>query len=260
MEQSNNLIPIIDYFVERQCLPDWRISTSVISFYDLTYVYKGKSTYIVNGKSYSLSDGDFIFIPKGSTREAFTDSISPMHCFAFNFRYTNIDNHTFELVFPSTFHYEDYELLELYKKASAAWLVKLPGYMLQARALFMLILHKLLSKSEKGFDSVEDKRIIIIKEYIVNNYRKKIDIEALSRMVNLSSVYTGHLFKKATGMTIKEYTNLLRIHAAEALLSTGGFSISEACYNCGFEDPFYFSKAFKKLTGRSPSSLLRAGK
>lgn len=251
-----NLIPEIEYFVERQCLPDWKLNRATLPYYDLTYVYSGKATYLVNDVPYVLGEGDFVFIPKGAVRQAFTDSERPMHCFAFNFQYDNTVCQHLELQFPDTFHIDDFEILDLYKEFTAIWLAKNDEYMFKAKAVFMLILHKLITYAKSGFVRSEDKRIKLLKDYIIKNHRNKIDNETLSQITNLNTVYMGNLFKRKTGMTIKEYINKVRVEAAKALLYTGGYSVADAGYQSGFDDPFYFSKVFKKITGRNPSSLL----
>lgn len=51
-----------------------------------------------------------------------------------------------------------------------------------------------------------------------------------------------------------EYLNGFRIDCAAALLATSDESVNEIAYACGFVDPCYFAKLFKRYRGISPRS------
>jgi len=63
-------------------------------------------------------------------------------------------------------------------------------------------------------------------------------------------------FKRATGLTPTELLTKLRIEQAQKLFEIygGNMSVSEIAEACGFDDPVYFSRRFKSLTGTSPST------
>jgi len=62
-------------------------------------------------------------------------------------------------------------------------------------------------------------------------------------------------FKTATGKTFKEYLNEVRLEkACQRLLS--GEKVSQAAYECGFNDPSYFSQRFKHHFGLSPTQFI----
>ena len=48
----------------------------------------------------------------------------------------------------------------------------------------------------------------------------------------------------------------MRIDYAKTLLSKPGTHIADVAYNCGFSDPKYFSRCFKKLTGKRPTEYM----
>lgn len=60
------------------------------------------------------------------------------------------------------------------------------------------------------------------------------------------------MFKQATGKTIFNYLNELRIVKAKKLLENGLHSISDVAEMTGFNDAYYFSKVFKKYAGTTP--------
>ena len=247
----------VDYFIERRCMSSWCITRNTIAFHDLTWVISGKATYFIDDIPFNLSEGDVIYIPKGSMREAVTYAEEPMHCYAFNFQCGDDDGDCRKLPLPSVLK-ADFNggLSDLYRYFNKIWLERKQGYMLEARAIFMLILYRYLYMANyaPGFSSYGDRRVESIKEYIANHFDEKIDIGLLARLYHLHPVYLGAYFKKNTGISIHEYVNKIRIQKAEDLLAMGDCTVSEAALRCGFEDIFYFSRVFKKMKGYPPSS------
>lgn len=73
-----------------------------------------------------------------------------------------------------------------------------------------------------------------------------------------NSNYLKKLLKKEVGISPQQYVINLRINYAKKLLmntTSKDFSISHIAYACGYEDPLYFSRVFKKQTGLSPKSF-----
>lgn len=262
MQQSNfsDIIPEILYFVNRKCTPGWSIIEASIEFHDLTYVYGGKSVYLVNGEKFLLQQGDFIYVPSGSVREAYTFSDEPMQCFAANFRLHSINSGGNTLLPFDTILKTGVsgELISLYSELDHIWVEQAYNYEMRARAVFMFILDKLLTRLASGAPmQQEDRRLQSVKQYILHNFMYKIELDHLADLADLNPVYLGAYFKKTNGYTIKQYINRIRINNAESLLSTGGYTVSEAAMRSGFDDLFYFSKVYKSYKGYSPSVLLK---
>lgn len=256
----SDLIPAIEYFVDRKCLPVWNIQEGRIGFHDLIYVYKGRAVYYMDGKPFKLEQGDMLYAPKGIVRKAYTDLEDLMHCYAFNFQIYNPSGEISGLPIPPVTKIGlDTDLIELYREFNQAWLEKEEGYMLKCRAIFMLILHKLIIFHKRSMlHPRPDARIRKVKEHISMNYSGKITVDMLAETINLNPVYFGAFFKKHTGYSVKEYINLIRIRKSRDLLSTGEYSVKETAYLCGFEDIYYFSKVFKRITGTSPSYYVKS--
>ena len=91
--------------------------------------------------------------------------------------------------------------------------------------------------------------------FINRNYMKDLSLDDISRYFNISSYYFSKLFKQETGENYVEYLNKVRIGNAKKMLSESDVSIKEICYSVGFSDPNYFSRAFKKYEGVTPSEF-----
>jgi YesN/AraC family two-component response regulator len=77
---------------------------------------------------------------------------------------------------------------------------------------------------------------------------------------NISSGYLATVFKKEVGMTVSEYIREKRINYAEHLLLTTHMQIQTVALHCGIMDVQYFSKIFKKQTGKTPKEFRNSAK
>lgn len=91
------------------------------------------------------------------------------------------------------------------------------------------------------------------KAYINENYQKDISLDDVSRMVDISPYYFSKLFKQEQGENFIEYLTKIRMQKARQLLKNQKYSIKEICAMCGYSDPNYFSRIFKKYEGVTPS-------
>lgn len=99
----------------------------------------------------------------------------------------------------------------------------------------------------------EDLRYII--KWTEQNFKEKISLDDISKKMGYNKEYFCRKFKKLTGITYLAYLNNTRIYHACKLLKNGG-SVSDACYECGFEDLSYFTQLFKKIMGTTPKKYI----
>lgn len=92
-------------------------------------------------------------------------------------------------------------------------------------------------------------------EYIKNNFHKDISLDDVSKVVNISPYYFSRIFKEGTGKNFVEYLTEIRIEKAKELLETTEYSMKEICTMCGYSDPNYFSRSFKKNVGVTPTEF-----
>jgi AraC-like DNA-binding protein len=64
-------------------------------------------------------------------------------------------------------------------------------------------------------------------------------------------------FKEAIGMTCSEYITLQRIRLAKKMLREENLLVKEIAYRVGYADPSYFSRRFRQIEGRAPTSYRR---
>lgn len=89
-------------------------------------------------------------------------------------------------------------------------------------------------------------------EYIHNNYRKDIDINAIAENVGLSYSYLRKIFKDETGDNIVNYINHIRIEESKRLLVQTGMTVRETALYLGYNNEQSFLRYFKKYEDCSP--------
>lgn len=92
-------------------------------------------------------------------------------------------------------------------------------------------------------------------EYIMNNYMKTITLESLAKLFNKTPQQFSYLFHKHTGLRPINYLIDYRMEMALKFLTIDGLNVKETAEKIGYQDPFYFSKLFKKHIGKSPRDV-----
>jgi AraC-like DNA-binding protein len=115
-------------------------------------------------------------------------------------------------------------------------------------------------KRNSVFDDIPTKEELtdnfkkVIREKIIENLgNSDFSIDGLAKEVGLSRSVLSTKIKENFDMTPIELINTIRIQAARELLLNSNMNISEIAYKTGFNDPKYFSRAYKKQTGKSPT-------
>lgn len=168
------------------------------------------------------------------------------------------DNHA---IFKSVFYdeaawmYVD-EIYRLYKDFSSvnALAIKAQTY--------LLLKHLIENHSLENLDdTIYQKRLKklsamnnIIK-YINDNYAENLSTKTLADMIHISEGHFCSLFRSATGVSTSEYIMNVRIKKARRLLQYSNMNITEISNACGFNDPNYFTRAFKKCLAKTPKQF-----
>ncbi len=79
-----------------------------------------------------------------------------------------------------------------------------------------------------------------------------LSLSSQAEMLNVNASYLSTLFKKEMGITLTEYVTKKRIEHASFLLTSTNLQIQTIAQNCGIYDVNYFTKMFKKHTGKTP--------
>ena len=104
-------------------------------------------------------------------------------------------------------------------------------------------------------DFINSERIEKIYNFLKENYQNKIKIEEVAELVNMSVISLSRLIKKRTGKSFVEFLIAIRLGAATRSLIEKNDSVSEICYDCGFNNISNFNRIFKKYQNCTPSEF-----
>src|SRR5690606_4179167 len=90
-----------------------------------------------------------------------------------------------------------------------------------------------------------DRQIAQAERLLTTNYAQAVSIDGLSRMYGYHRTHFSQMFKRATGLSPKQYLYKVRMERAETLLATK-LPIEQVAASVGYQDALYFSKQFHK--------------
>ncbi len=118
------------------------------------------------------------------------------------------------------------------------------------RQVSELLTARLDQKSQK-----ENSLILDIETYINENYQDMdFTVQRAADHFQLSISNLSHYFKNHVGMSVSGYVEQLRMHAAQELLAQTDSSVSQIASEVGYAQPATFMRAFKKVSGMSPTA------
>ena len=129
----------------------------------------------------------------------------------------------------------------------------------------MYILHE-LSKFDDAYElasstfakvevSSESRRVLKVKDFINTHINDELRLEQLANLVGMTPTAFSRFFKLRTGKTLSEYIVDIRLGQAARLLVDTADSVSEICWNCGFNTLSNFNRLFRKRKGCSPTEF-----
>lgn len=98
-----------------------------------------------------------------------------------------------------------------------------------------------------------DERLRTARAYLDSNYNRTITIPSISRKAALSPYHFIRLFCRRYKQTPHQYLIQRRIDRAKELLRSSELSVTDICFQIGFESLGSFSTRFRNSTGLSPS-------
>jgi len=96
-----------------------------------------------------------------------------------------------------------------------------------------------------GMDSVLD--------FLLQHYNHPLTLEHIARACGTNRTSLTERFRQATGQTVLQYLEQLRMQAAQALILETKLPVAEIANRVGYENLSHFGRLFKKTTGFSPS-------
>lgn len=213
------------------------------SDYQIIFVRRG--IFVCGGKKYS--DGA-VFVFRPGEKQEYVYKAEPKCCYYWvHFSGTESDNLAAKLALGGTYRKNgDASQMEtLFLNMADAFVNNLKEKELYAAGALLSLAALISSPDEKAtpFRRAEEQ---------IKDLSKPLSVSALADSFNLSTAHFIRSFKIYSGMTPLSFRQKYQLEQAKNLLSGSDLSIGAIAEACGFQDPLYFSRIFKKHAGVSP--------
>lgn len=210
------------------------------------YVISGSYEYIWADGRAELHPDELIYLPKGAS---YRYKVEPTDRFVCQLEFdTMVDGEECVFADSPVVYKGSPELSELMRSLTSGGC----GEYRMMAGLYSLI--GFLSESQRtAKKSRSYQRISPAVEYINSHYAEDIGSDGLAAMCYLSASQMRRIFVAELGVPPLEYRTQVRIRAAQKLLSGSFESIATVSAAVGYDSQFAFSKAFRRVTGLSPS-------
>lgn len=129
----------------------------------------------------------------------------------------------------------------------------------RGRALHLNLLEHILLLREElapaNDDAGLDRRVLAARDFLLAHYHEKTTVEQVANAAGAAPSTLTALFKIQMGDNLMRWRDQLRMRRARELLQGTELPIKVIAAEVGYDDPMFFSRRFKQLTGWSPSQV-----
>jgi AraC-like DNA-binding protein len=240
-----------------RCEAGWSWAPPPLPDYDLWYAVSGQGSMRIGGRTFTVKPGVCFLFRPGDEPQAEQDLEQRLTVIFIHFRVSHRED-----VLPpeiplmcneihDTVYFERLlnRILEI-EHRQAPW--RGPEF----DGLMKLALLELLRSREQprnGLNANQERMIGEVIRFIRTHVGRRIDYRELAAEVNLSPQYLSVLFKKGTGVSLKEFITRERLKRAMHLLTETKMNVTEVAEALGYANVYLFSKQFKQHYAAPPS-------
>ena len=230
---------------------------------EIVYINSGEVCVYINNEEIFMKSGDIILINRNIMHYIENLNSASITYTQFEMReYFNLsydtDLYSFisrNNILPYYFSQEKSELKEIFFALKKEMKEKRAYYELYIKSYIGLLVPFMLRNNliaDYGRETTKKTEIFLpLAEYIEKNYTQPISLDDCCGKISMTKFELCHKFKHATGRTVTEYINYVRINHAKHFLQKNTNS-TETAFLCGFSSVQYFNRTFKKYTGYTP--------
>ncbi|CAG7642901.1 helix-turn-helix domain-containing protein [Paenibacillus allorhizosphaerae] len=241
--------------------------------YEIYYLKAGSRYYFIKDRSYLVREGELVLIEPMVLHKT-TEAYSPHHeRVLINFKPSWLSQMLAELDVDalSAFGVSPVIRPEGRDQAHVQQLIaamlteqdnKEPGSegcikLLMTELLLWLYRYVSKQSAEQGWERADHpttlhRKVSDMVKHINEHYPEPLSLKGISEHFHISPYYLCRIFKEATGFTLIEYIQRLRVHEAQKLLQSTQLPVSGVAEQVGFDSGTHFGRVFKSVSGMSP--------
>ncbi len=245
----------------------FRKRTNGIDEHILIYCIDGNGIIQINEQSYLIEPNCYFVIPAHTPHKYWASEVDPWSIYWIHFGgsksqyFEQFFNHIIKIKLMTSARIDD--RINLFNEILTTLELGLTQENIEFANLSFSFLLATFFYNEtyigtKGYinKSPVDKAIFLMQ----NSLKGNLTVHDIASHVNLSESHLSKVFKNKTGSSPFDFYIGLKMQEAIRLLTNQSMKIKEVAYTLGYEDPFYFSRLFKKHIGTSPMNFLSTSK
>ena len=238
------------------------------AFWEIYYLLEGECVYFIDGRSYALRRGAFVFVGTNVLHRTLAErheriliELDPAALADFGMRLAALENNASMAVqLPPP----QQEQVEGFLRCIAECLEEeAPGYAARAR-LYLLCLLSYVDEHARGAPAVprdlspRHRLAEGVIRYLDAHCDQEVTLEEVAQALYVSKYHLSRAFKEVTGCTLVEYLTAVRLQRARYLLASTRLRVSEVASRAGFNSLPHFNRVFLRQTGMAPLQYRKA--
>ena len=226
----------------------------------LLFFLEGGIRYDFGDFTFDALPGQVLKLPSGIPYNGRKLDSEPNHFYCIDFL-TAGENEFFGLPLPMSFTPSDPQgIIERFRELEKCWSSRTICSLLDSKQLLYELIVTLIKDYAFNICRLDDRSSIMrCCDYMQKNVREaSLSVEDVAQAFHISGTHLRRLFRTELGVTPSDYLASLRLDLAKKLLLTHPeLSVSAIAENCGYSSVYYFSAAFRKAVGMTPSEFRR---
>lgn len=227
-------------------------------YYEIIFYRNYRGTSILNGVSYPITENCLFMLTPKDFHSLELERLPDGEYYMFSFSEPIISDAIFGRITRGPVYIRDvsvwlgsliHRLYEVYKS-------ELPQRKELLYHLFNSLLMEILEEGSSLSHTAADIHPMIRESISVmlTNPGGDYSLAYFSQKLNVSTTYFSRLFHEHAGISFKQYLTTLRVEYAKRLLEERQLPVIDVGSECGFHSPSQFIRAFKQITGMTPSA------
>jgi AraC-like DNA-binding protein len=242
------------------CRGSYRIDRPDFPFYSIEFVVRGKGTVTLKDTKYNLFAGRVFSYGPGIAHVITTEEKEPLVKYFVDFigqdapkmlhKFGPAPGHIVQVALPDV-------ILQIFEDLIRNGQTDSPYTPLLCKAILEQLILKIAetsivehSRTTAAFYTYQNAREVIQKNFITLR-----NLEQIAEDCHLDSAYLCRLFKRFDNRSPYQYLMRMKMNLAAQKLQLSNSSIKEIAFELGFNDPFHFSRIFKRIFGISPNTF-----
>lgn len=205
-----------------------------------------------DGKPFELRSGEIALLP--ANNKIYREAITPLSFYQLAFQ-TNEDHPYYLAALSEKIILPKEQITAIFQGLRRAYPLVNNSELIEQFIGYILAQNYLFGSSSNKKEKILSEEVSETIRYLNQHLGEKIDIDLLAANVYLSHSALIWKFKQELNTPPSQYLIHLRLRYAKHLLINTSHGVAQIAELCGYSNPFYFTNAFRKYTGRSPTNF-----